>query len=230
MRLIEAETIAEAHERAIKEILMDNIIQKTKHGITYEHPDGLDIKILHPFKEPLKSDAYHLPMRALDYYSKQLLSILPKTNSNKDFDYNCGNRWYDYFDFTDRGQVGDGDSKGFNQIAATIQELKRDPTSRRAVICSLFPPVDNIKTHIPCISMLQFMLRDERLNLIVYIRSNDMLSAWGADAYALSKVLDYVSLMLLKQSGYLEIISVSAHIYFERDTEELKAFRRILRY
>lgn len=229
MRVIEAGTIGTAHELAIKEILLNNNVQETKHGITFEHTDGLDIKITDPFKIPLKSDAYRLSIHALDFYSKQLLSVIPKSGTNHDFDYNCGNRWFDYFDFSSQGIIGDGDNSGFNQIdTMVINELKIDPTSRRAVVSSIFPPIDSRKTHIPCISFLQFLLRNDKLNLIVYIRSNDMLSAWGADAYALSKVLDYVALSLRISPGYLETISTSAHIYFKRDAEELKAFRRVL--
>ena len=157
----------------------------------------------------------------MDFYAKQLLTVAPV-----DFDYNCGNRWQDY---PYAKGIGDGNSQGFNQLDYMgINELKHDPTSRRAVVSSLFPPVDAFKKHIPCITQLQFLIRQNKLNLIVYIRSNDMLSAWGSDAFALSQVQKYVSGKLNIPIGYLEIISVSAHIYFKRDAPELMRFRRVI--
>lgn len=231
MRTIERNTIGEMHEAIIKEILLNGEQQESKHGITLEHPEGIDAKILKPFELPIKSMAYKLPFHAMEYYATQVLNILPTTNTNKDFDYNCGNRWLDYF--TAKGLLsgynGDGDSLGFNQIKyMIIKELQKDITSRRAVVVSIFPPVDYYRKHIPCISFLQFLYRNNELNLIVYIRSNDMLSAWGADAFALSKVLEYVAKELNFKTGYLEILSVSAHIYYNRDAEELNSFRKII--
>lgn len=232
MRTIERDTIGQMHESIIKEILLNGEQQESKHGITLEHPDGIDAKILKPFELPIKSNAYKLPFHAIEYYASQVLNILPKTNTNKDFDYNCGNRWFDFFTYSKdliSGYDGDGDSAGFNQIEFMIKkELTKDLFSRRAVVVSIFPPVDYYKKHIPCISFLQFLYRNNKLNLIVYIRSNDMLSAWGADAFALSKVLEYVAKELNFTPGYLEILSVSAHIYYKRDAAELNEFRKII--
>jgi len=55
-----------------------------------------------------------------------------------------------------------------------------------------------------------------------------MLSAWGSNAYAL---------MLLQKSvvdrldgiefGWMETTSLSAHIYWKRDAEELKEFKKL---
>lgn len=218
MFTIERATIGSAHEEIIKNIVLDGVQVMTKHGITLEYPESVCIKITQPFKEPVKCPANKFPLEGMKIYAEQLLTVAPVQ-----FDYNCGNRWFDYF--------GDGDGTGINQIQhMVIEELQKDKSSRRAVATSIQPLSDYVLTHIPCISFLQFMIRNNKLNLTVYIRSNDMLSAWGADAYALSNLLKYVGEQLKIETSYLEIISVSAHIYFKRDAEELMRFRKLINW
>jgi thymidylate synthase len=223
MKVIERDTIGEAHEEIIKNILLEGADVNTKHGKTLEYPGPIAVKILNPLNEPVKSPAYSFPIEGMKSYAKQLLEV-----SKSDFDYNCGNRWFDYFSFfPSDGCLGDGDGNGFNQIEENVlKELTKDSSSRRAIVCSLQPELDSIRTHIPCITQLQFLIRNCELNLFVYIRSNDMLSAWGSDAYALSQVHTYVAQKLGVNLGYLEIISVSAHIYYLRDAPELLKFRK----
>lgn len=233
MYTIESETIGIAHEKIIKLILDEGEEIKTKHGMTLELLEPLSVHLSNPFVEPRVSSCSSFNASMAEYYKKQLLSILPKQNNIKDFDYNCGNRWFDFPTEIETSKgisiIGDGDGCGFNQIEEMVlKELKNDSSSRRAIIISIVPTIDVTKTHIPCITLLQFLIRYNKLNLIVYIRSNDMLSAWGADAYALSGVLNYVGNKLDIPLGYLETISASAHLYPIRDHMELLKFRRKL--
>lgn len=231
MYTIECETTAEGHERAIELILNYGLAQQTKHGETIELPEPLTIRILHPLKELRVSTCANLSPAMMQIYATQLLNIIPKTGTNKDFDYNCGNRWFDYPQIWNGAIAGDGDKYGFNQIQYNvIDELKKDYTSRRAIVCSINPIIDYSKTHIPCITLLQFLYRNGKLNMVVYIRSNDILSAWGSDAYALADVLDYVARKFICPIGTLEIISVSAHLYPIRDAPELLKFRKKLNF
>lgn len=229
MYAIQNETIGGAHEHAIKLILQNGVEQNSKHGLTLELPEPLAIKINHPLKPLRVSTCANLTEEMMQIYAKQLLNIIPTTGTNKDFDYNCGNRWLDYPQIHNGNIIGDGDHLGFNQLQYNvIDELRKDETSRRAIVCSINPIIDYSKTHIPCISFLQFLIREDKLNMVVYIRSNDMLSAWGSDAYALSEVQRYVAHKLDKIPGILETISVSAHIYYNRDAPELLKFRKKL--
>ena len=231
MYTIERETTAEAHEAAIELILREGVNQVSKHGETIELPEPLAIRINKPLENPRISSCANLTEEMMQIYALQLLKVLPITGTNKDFDYNCGNRWFDYPQIWNGAIAGDGDNYGFNQIQFNvIDELKKDMTSRRAIVCSINPIIDFSKKHIPCISFLQFLYRNQELNMVVYIRSNDMLSAWGSDAYALIEVLKYVTRKLEYSIGTIEIISVSAHIYFKRDAPELMKFRKKLNF
>ena len=233
MYVIETESIGVAHERIIQLILREGEEIKTKHGLTLELPEPVTVHLSNPFVEPRVSSCSSFTAHMAEYYKTQLLTVLPKQNNIKDFDYNCGNRWFDYPTEIETSHgittIGDGDGYGLNQINKMVcDELSSDKSSRRAIVISISPMIDITKTHIPCITLLQFLIRNNRINMIVYIRSNDMLSAWGADAYALSGVLNYVGNKLKIPLGYLETISASAHIYQLRDHMELLRFRKKL--
>ncbi|THD64187.1 MAG: hypothetical protein E7813_16660 [Bradyrhizobium sp.] len=61
-----------------------------------------------------------------------------------------------------------------NQIANVIKLLRRKPTSRQAVI-QLFNAEDLLKNYndIPCTCTMQFFVRKNSLQMVVYMRSND---------------------------------------------------------
>ncbi|MDD1723968.1 MAG: hypothetical protein LUQ07_02430, partial [Methanospirillum sp.] len=75
--------------------------------------------------------------------------------------------------------------------------------------------------------------RNHTLNLVCLFRSNDMLSAWGQNAYGLAHLQKYICTRINElqssdkpriSSGWLETVSVSAHMYFHRDQLELNLF------
>jgi thymidylate synthase len=230
MKVINGISIGDAHEKVVKLILLEGEEIMTKHGLTLEYPEPITVHLENPLNAPMVSECSKFTSRMCEIYFEQMSQIIPKTDSTKDFDYNVGNRWFDYPRVTKHGLIfGDGDEKGFNQIQEIImEEFQKDKSSRRAIICSLSPEIDAKKKHIPCIVSLQFLIRYGKLNLIVYIRSNDMLSAWGADAFGLAKVQKSISGWLDISPGYMETISVSAHLYPQRDGPELMNFRRKL--
>src|SRR5580693_2545295 len=84
--------------------------------------------------------------------------------------------------FSERGLVYGGygprlfkDWKGVQQFEILIELLKQRPTSRQAVL-QLFDSTDLAKPHkdVPCTCTLQFLMRDGKLHLVVYMRSNDV--------------------------------------------------------
>ncbi|MCK9571197.1 thymidylate synthase [Candidatus Pacearchaeota archaeon] len=99
-------------------------------------------------------------------------------------------------------------------LAPLIAKLKAQPESRRAVI-SLWHDSDYDIQHPPCWMVLEFLIRGDQLHLTAFIRSNDMLQAWPANAYGLSKLLSNVASEVGCETGSLTTISASAHIYIE---------------
>ena len=78
------------------------------------------------------------------------------------------------------------------------------------------------------------MIRGGKLNCHALFRSNDMLSAWGGNAFGLTGlqklVLDRIKFKIGGRCdlsmGWLETTSISAHIYWTRDHDQLKEFKK----
>jgi len=130
---------------------------------------------------------------------------------------------------------GDGKYGGIDQIMESIIErLAFNPESRRAIAITWLPFQDISAGEPPCLQIVQGLIdKSNHLNLVCVFRSNDMLSAWGQNAYGLAHLQKYICEQInLKRkgneaiitSGWLETISISAHMYFHRDQMELKLF------
>jgi thymidylate synthase len=130
---------------------------------------------------------------------------------------------------------GDGNGGGIDQVQESIiNRLINNPESRRALAITWFPERDVKTDEPPCLQIVQALIdRNNRLNLICLFRSNDMLSAWGQNAYGLAHMQRYICDKVNEKrkqqdnplkTGWLETISVSAHMYFHRDQLELNLF------
>lgn len=75
-------------------------------------------------------------------------------------------------------------SSGNSQWDDVVSELVRDPDSRRAII-NIHTPA-NSRTNpkdVPCTICLQFLVRDRKLQLHVYMRSNDLVRGFCNDVF-----------------------------------------------
>jgi thymidylate synthase len=111
------------------------------------------------------------------------------------------------------------------QYKHVLDLLKKDPDSRRAIMTiNNYHEDTHDSLDIPCTMFLQFILRDNKLNLIVYMRSNDLL--WGTpyDVSQFTFIQECFAGILGVELGYYRHIVGSLHIY-ERD---LKRFEKIL--
>lgn len=103
---------------------------------------------------------------------------------------------------------------GRDQLAWVIERLTADPTSRSATITTFEPLTDT--TYIPCVSMLDFWLRDGAVHLIVYAHSIDFGAKGYGNLTELSILHHRVADALHRPVGPLRFIIKSAHVY---DTE-----------
>lgn len=111
-----------------------------------------------------------------------------------------------------------------NQVKIIYEELKKNPASRQAVISIWDPNRDpqmfGKSKDLPCNDLLQFIIRDNKLHLFVFIRSNDLL--WGCSQINIREwtlLLRFMAAMLKVDLGYLFYNPTSLHVYesfFER--------------
>lgn len=119
---------------------------------------------------------------------------------------------YDY----DRGSGIIEGAQPFDQLAEVIDLLRRDPDTRRAVLC-LWDPVTDLNREskdIPCNDLVCFKLREGVLDMTVMNRSNDaMWGAYGANAVQFSFLMEFVASALNVRMGTYRQISDSFHVY-----------------
>jgi hypothetical protein len=113
-----------------------------------------------------------------------------------------GYRWRHYF--------------GFDQIPAVINELRKDPTSRRAVLAmwDARGDVGKDSKDLPCNLNAKFEIRRGRLDMMVFNRSNDAVwGAYGANAVHFSILQEYMAARLGVRIGSYWQISANFHVY-----------------
>lgn len=135
-------------------------------------------------------------------YTSQFLDDAPNREGVK---YTYGQRLRSWF--------------GRDQIEQVIQKLIADIDSARAVM-SLWDVQDHEANNSPpCLNHIWVRVVDKELSITATFRSNDMFSAWPANAFALSALQRHIRDAIALSSkhdlkmGPLITISQSAHIY-----------------
>lgn len=114
--------------------------------------------------------------------------------------------------------------KGVTQFENIIKRLKEKPTSRRTVL-QLFDAADLAKDHkdIPCTCTLQLLVRGGKLDLIVYMRSNDVIKGLPHDIFCFTMLQEIAARRLSIEPGIYKHCVGSLHLY-SSDDEKAKSF------
>lgn len=113
-----------------------------------------------------------------------------------------------------------------DQLLAIVELLKREPSTRRAVMAMWDPDSDlQDGKDIPCNDMIFFKLRDGVLDMSVANRSNDAIwGAYGANAVQFSVIHEFVASAIGAHVGVYRQTSDSFHIYTDNEAwERVKA-------
>ena len=112
-----------------------------------------------------------------------------------------------------------------DQLIEIIKILSENPNDRRCVL-AMWDVVNDLgrKTlDTPCNTHIYFKIRDNKLNMTVCCRSNDMIwGAYGANAVHFSMLQEYMATMIGVEVGLYRQISDSFHVYkdlFEKLSE-----------
>lgn len=204
INLVNEQTVADAHKAAIKRVVeFGHPVMTEDQEYTVEMPYPLCIHVDFPLREPRILTDVGIGPKMMQHYSEQMRSV-----TDNSFSYTYGNRLLDY--------------NGIDQLQSVINRLNCTPTSRRAIMHTWMVSIDIKAEHVPCMQIVQFLRRDDQINCVAVFRSNDMLMAWGANAYALTDMLKTVAQGTNCSVGYLETYSISAHVYSIRDQNVLQ--------
>lgn len=113
---------------------------------------------------------------------------------------------------------------GEGQIASLVSLLREHPSTRRAV-AQIFDREDLLgkSVEVPCTCSIQFMLRNGRLDALVYMRSNDAYIGLPHDVFAFTMIQELVASSLCAELGtYMHVVG-SLHLY-ERDETSAQSF------
>jgi len=99
-----------------------------------------------------------------------------------------------------------------NQLNNILGKLKKNPDTRQAT-CVLYLPSDSRSEDPPCLCLIDFKIRNDKLKVFAFFRSNDMENAYPANCFALLQLGHYVSNELDIKLGKIITRSESAHIY-----------------
>ena len=109
--------------------------------------------------------------------------------------------------------------QGRNQLTDIINRLKQDMGSNRAIAITFNPFLDNERDDIPCLQLIQAIVRDDKLILSVYFRSNDLYGAFPSNMMFLTYLGMKIAYELRIKFDYIDYHCSSLHIY-ETDYEQ----------
>lgn len=112
-----------------------------------------------------------------------------------------------------------------DQINMIVKLLKENPDDRRAVLQMWDANKDlaRVSKDVPCNTNIYFKIRDNKLNMTVCNRSNDMLwGAYGANVVHMSVLQELVAHRLGVPVGVYRQVSDSFHVYLNEVWDKVK--------
>ena len=109
--------------------------------------------------------------------------------------------------------------QGRNQLKDITNRLKQDMGTNRAVAVTFNPFLDNERDDIPCLQLIQALVRNDKLILSVYFRSNDLYGAFPSNMMFLTYLGMKIANELDVKFDYIDYHCSSLHIY-ETDYEQ----------
>ena len=116
------------------------------------------------------------------------------------------------------------DWKGLNQVTNVTETLKKRRSSRQAVV-QVFDADDIVGEHrdVPCTCTLQFTVRDDRLQMLTHMRSNDAYLGLPHDVFSFTMLQEIVARSLSVELGSYNHFVGSLHLY-DKNKDKSQAF------
>lgn len=215
MRVIRAPSIGRAHELVVKMILEKGSVLQTEDEEATVEFEEVSLQIDTPLAEPAVSPHSRFQQKFVEQYARDLL-----LGSHASFEYDYHGRLFDWGEQL----VANGHPVHIDQIAYIVEKLKSSTNSRRAIAITWNPVIDESLDNCPCLQLIQCIVRDGTLAMRVIFRSNDMLTAAGANMYALVQLQKSIADKLGIPCGTYTHISLVPHIYYIRDIHDIEPY------
>ena len=201
---ITGNSLPETYHKALVELHYNGDITDCADWNTTQKEVTMTMVSNAPLAEPRISKLFIGGAKELEQYRQEMLDGI------LDFEVERGNWEYTYHQ-----RMG-------KQIDFVAEELRRNPSSRRAVICVRTP--EDIGSDDPaCLQHIQFFIRGGRLDCKVLFRSNDACKASFMNAFALICLQERIAEELGIPVGQYVHRANSYHCY-ERDFGMLEGY------
>lgn len=205
--------IREAHGKTLPDAYHEALYQLFTLGHKAPCPDyntnqlecSMTMAVYNPLAEPMISRLFPGGPRELEQYRQEMLDGV------LDFEIDQGNWEYTYH------------SRIAKQLPWLIDELKRNPYSRRAVIDVRDAEHDAASGSPACLQHLQYLIRDGALHCYALFRSNDAVKATFMNAFALIMLQKRIADELGAGTGKYVHHANSFHCY-EKDLWTLRGY------
>lgn len=223
---IRAKNVNEALARGLTWLLMAGKEYPSRNGGVLAYPEPVITTYLNPTERVLFS-----PLRDANPFFHLMESLWMLAGRNDlEFPKTFNSRFGEYSDdgVTVHGAYGFRwrQQFGVDQLDRLVRELRRDPSSRRAVLQMWDPAADLEKMEnggrdVPCNTTVFFDAKDGALSMTVCNRSNDAIwGAYGANAVHFSVLLEYMAAMVGLPVGKYHQVSNNLHAYLEKFPRE----------
>ena len=216
MRIIKAPTLASAHEQVVRMILEKGWTLDTEDREATVEFEEVAMRVEQPGNPPMVSPCSRFQQRFMEQYARDLIE-----GSDSVFEYDYHDRLFNWGGGLMRGG---GNEVHVDQVAYIVRKLREAPASRRAIAITWNPAVDENLDACPCLQLVQCVSRDGMLHMKVVFRSNDMLTAAGANMFALVSLQQMIARSLELGCGSYTHISLVPHIYYRRDADDIEPF------
>ena len=205
-------TLSEAYHDALKTLYLSGEWTDCPDWNTQQYECSMTMTVAVPLKEPMISKMFiGGPLELQQYTMEMLDGIL-------DFEVEKGNWSYTYHQRM---------TEPVNQIQFVINELKRNPSSRRAVIMTRDVEKDCYSLDPACLQHIQYFIRGGKLYSKVLFRSNDALKATFMNAYALIRLQEKIANELGVEMGSYVHRANSFHCY-KKDFDTLERYAEVI--
>lgn len=207
-------TLPQAYHNALVKLRKYGEVSECKDWGCKQLECPMTFTVYSPLSEPMISKLFIGGFVELEQYRQEMLDGI------LDFEIEKGNWSYTYHDRMVR-------AFGVDQIQFVIDELKRNPSSRRA--CITIRHADDIYSSDPaCLQHIQYTIRNDKLNCFVLFRSNDACKATFMNAFALIMLQKRIADALSVEVGEYTHTANSFHCY-EKDLELLRSYTERIR-
>lgn len=229
MRVLRVRNVEAALQQGYDMINYSGMLEDSRNGMVRSLVEPLSTVYMHPTERVLfcpvrDANPFFHYMESMwmlvgrddakvpGYYAAQI-----KTYANADgsLDGAYGYRWFNYF--------------GFDQVRVIIEQLAKDPTTRRCVL-QMWDARDLTRESLdkPCNTQCMFRVINGELNMAVLCRSNDAIwGAYGANAVHFSILQEFIAVSAGCRVGTMTQVSFNMHVYTERDDVKRYAAHRV---